>query len=43
MGELVAGLSVAGPAYRISKKKVSSYGKLVIQYAQKIYSKLSYA
>ncbi|MDI7259320.1 MAG: IclR family transcriptional regulator [Thermodesulfobacteriota bacterium] len=40
-GELVAGLSVAGPAYRINKKKVSSCAKLVIQYAQKITSHLS--
>ena len=40
VGELVAGLSVAGPAYRITKKKVSSYGKLVIQYARKISSNL---
>jgi DNA-binding IclR family transcriptional regulator len=35
-GELIAGLSVAGPAYRINKKKISSCGKLVIQYAQNI-------
>jgi len=41
-GELIAGLSVAGPAYRISKKKVSSCGKLVVQYAQKIASQLGY-
>jgi DNA-binding IclR family transcriptional regulator len=40
MGELVAGLSIAGPAYRINKKKISPYGKLVIQYAQKISNKL---
>ena len=42
MGELVAGLSIAGPAYRINKKKISSYGKLVIQYAQRISSYLEY-
>jgi IclR family KDG regulon transcriptional repressor len=36
MGESLAGLSVAGPVYRINKKKVSSYRKLVIEYAQKI-------
>lgn len=36
MGELVAGLSIAGPAYRINKKRVGSFSKLVIQYAQKI-------
>jgi DNA-binding IclR family transcriptional regulator len=41
-GELIAGLSVAGPAYRISKKKVNTCGKLVIQYAQKIASQLGY-
>jgi DNA-binding IclR family transcriptional regulator len=40
MGEFIAGLSVTGPAYRIKKKKVSSYEKLVVQYAQKIVSKL---
>jgi len=42
MGELIAGLSVAGPAYRINKKKKSSCGKLVIQYAQKISKQLAY-
>jgi DNA-binding IclR family transcriptional regulator len=42
VGELVAGLSVAGPAYRINKKKISSCGKLVIQYAEKI-SKQSFS
>lgn len=36
LGELVAGLSVAGPVYRISKKKINSCGKLVIQYAEMI-------
>jgi DNA-binding IclR family transcriptional regulator len=35
-GELVAGLSVAGPAYRINKKKINSWGRLVLQYAQRI-------
>ena len=40
--ELVAGLSVVGPAYRIKKKKIGSCGKLVIQYAQKISSQLGY-
>ncbi len=39
LDEFVAGLSVAGPAYRINKKKIGSYGKLVIQYAHKISSK----
>jgi DNA-binding IclR family transcriptional regulator len=41
-GELVAGLSVAGPVYRINKKQISSCAKLVIQYAQKISSNLGY-
>lgn len=35
-GELVAGLSVAGPAYRINKKKINSCATLVMQYAQRI-------
>jgi IclR family KDG regulon transcriptional repressor len=35
-GELMAGLTVAGPAYRINKKKVQSLGRLVIRYAGKI-------
>jgi len=39
-GELIAGLSVAGPVYRINKKQISSCAKLVMQYAQKISSKL---
>jgi DNA-binding IclR family transcriptional regulator len=42
LGELVMGLSVAGPAYRIKKKKIGSCGKLVVQYAQKISSHLGY-
>jgi IclR family KDG regulon transcriptional repressor len=41
-GELIAGLSIAGPVYRISKKKVSKLRKLVIEYAQKISSHLGY-
>lgn len=39
-GELVAGLSVAGPLYRIPKKKVSSLGKLVMEYARRISSQI---
>jgi DNA-binding IclR family transcriptional regulator len=39
-GELVGGLSVTGPAYRISKKRIVSCGKLVSQYAKKISSQL---
>jgi IclR family KDG regulon transcriptional repressor len=35
-GELIAGLTVAGPAYRIHKRRVQSLGRLVSQYAQKI-------
>ena len=35
-GELIAGLSVAGPAYRIHKKRVQSLGQLVKRYAEKI-------
>jgi DNA-binding IclR family transcriptional regulator len=39
-GELVAGLSVTGPAFRINKKKVHSCGKLVIKYARRISSQM---
>ena len=39
-GELVAGLTVAGPAYRINKKRVQSLGQLVIRYAEKIASQI---
>ncbi len=35
-GELVAGLTVAGPAYRINKKRVQSLGPLVMRYAEMI-------
>jgi IclR family transcriptional regulator, KDG regulon repressor len=35
-GELVAGLTVAGPAYRINKKRVQALGTLVVRYAEKI-------
>jgi IclR family KDG regulon transcriptional repressor len=40
VGELTAGLSVVAPGYRTSKKQVGFLGKLVIEYAQKISSKL---
>jgi IclR family KDG regulon transcriptional repressor len=40
LGDLVGGLSVAGPVYRINKKRVSSLGRLIVQYAQKISSEL---
>ena len=39
-GELVGGLSVAGLAYRINNKKISSCGKLVVKYAQEISNRL---
>lgn len=42
MGGLVAGISVAGPVYRINKKKISSCAKVVIQYGQRISSFLGY-
>jgi DNA-binding IclR family transcriptional regulator len=42
LGGLVGGLSVVGPAYRINKKKIGFFGKLVIQYAQKISKQLEY-
>jgi len=42
VGELVAGLSIAGPVYRIKKKKIISLGKLVVQYAQKISAQMGY-
>jgi DNA-binding IclR family transcriptional regulator len=35
-GELIAGLSVAGPAYRIHKRRVQSLGQVVRRYAAKI-------
>lgn len=41
-GELVAGLSVAGPVFRINKKRLTSLAKLVIQYAQEISKQLGY-
>jgi DNA-binding IclR family transcriptional regulator len=40
LGELIAGLSVAGPAYRIQKKKVSSLVRLVAEYCKKIEANL---
>jgi DNA-binding IclR family transcriptional regulator len=42
IGEVVAALSIAGPVYRINKKKLRFLGKLVVQYAQKISSQLGY-
>jgi len=40
LGEVVAGLSVAGPVYRINKKKVGQFSRLVIEYAKGISSRL---
>jgi DNA-binding IclR family transcriptional regulator len=40
LGNVMAGLSVAGPVYRIKKKSVGSLGRLVAQYAQKISNQL---
>ena len=42
-GQLVAGLSIAGPAYRISKRRVGVLKKTVIEYAQRISSQLGYS
>jgi DNA-binding IclR family transcriptional regulator len=39
-GELIAGLSIAGPVYRISKRRVSELSRLVMEYAKKISSQL---
>lgn len=39
-GEIVAGLSVAGPVYRITKRRMGELSKLVVEYAQKISSQL---
>jgi DNA-binding IclR family transcriptional regulator len=42
LGEMVAGLSIAGPVYRINKKKVGQFSRLVVEYAKKISSHLGY-
>jgi DNA-binding IclR family transcriptional regulator len=42
LGEMIAGLSIAGPVYRINKKKVIQFSRLVIEYAKKISSHLGY-
>jgi DNA-binding IclR family transcriptional regulator len=42
-GELVAGLSVAGPFYRINKTRMNFLRKLIVQYAQKISVQLGFA
>ncbi|MFB3883956.1 MAG: IclR family transcriptional regulator [Thermodesulfobacteriota bacterium] len=41
LDELLAGLVVGGPAFRISMKRVHELSKLVVQYARKISSELS--
>jgi IclR family KDG regulon transcriptional repressor len=43
MGNLVAGLSIVGPVYRINKKKLSSLVKLAVEYAGKISNRIGYA
>lgn len=40
-GELIAGVSIAGPLYRISRRRVGELSKLVMEYSQKISSQLS--
>lgn len=42
LGEVVAALSIAGPVYRINKRKLHFLGKLVVQYAEKISNQLGY-
>jgi len=39
-GEIVAGLSIAGPAYRINKKKLTTLRKIIKEYAEKISNNL---
>lgn len=41
-GDLVAGLSIAGPVYRISKKRIKPLTKIVVEYAKKISFNLGY-
>ena len=43
IGECIAGLSYAGPAFRINKKTIGSCGRLVIEYAEKISSQMGSA
>jgi DNA-binding IclR family transcriptional regulator len=42
LGELVAGLSVAGPAYRMNKRRIHSYARFVMQYAEKVSMRIGY-
>jgi len=41
-GELLAGLSITGPVFRINKKKLDGLGKLVMEYSRKISMELGY-
>jgi IclR family KDG regulon transcriptional repressor len=41
LGNVIAAISIAGPAYRINKKKIKILSKFVVEYAQKISSILS--
>lgn len=43
VGEIMAGLSVAGPVYRLSKRKLNELSKLVLDYSQKISAQLGYS
>jgi DNA-binding IclR family transcriptional regulator len=42
VGHLVVGLSIVGPAYRISMTRLRSLSKLVVNYAQKLSKEVSY-
>jgi DNA-binding IclR family transcriptional regulator len=42
LDELVAGLSVAGPAYRMNKRRIHSYARFVMQYAEKVTVQIGY-
>ena len=41
-GELLAGLSITGPVFRINKKKLDGLGKLVMKYSRKISMQFGY-
>jgi len=42
-GQLVAGLSIAGPAFQINKKRAALLRKMVTEYAEKISAQLDYS
>jgi IclR family KDG regulon transcriptional repressor len=42
LGEMLAGLSVVGPAYRMNKRKISEIRRQVIEYTGKISARLGY-